>query len=86
LSRARTGGRSPAILNWRLVPEREAQGVARSVLSLGRDIIAHRWTGENHQTLFREMMDAFALHEILREGEGRPADDRFMAVTRPSLR
>ncbi|MCX6633067.1 MAG: PAS domain S-box protein, partial [Candidatus Solibacter sp.] len=74
------GINGPVVHNWRLVPERDAQGAVRSVLSLSRDITAHRRAEENYQTLFREMMDGFALHEIICDAEGRPADYRFLAV------
>jgi len=35
---------------------------------------------EDYRTLFREMLDGFALHEILRDEEGRPIDYRYLAV------
>lgn len=34
----------------------------------------------DYQTLFREMLDGFAVHEIILDGAGRPADYRFLAV------
>jgi PAS domain S-box-containing protein len=68
------------VCNWRLVPERDAQGVVRSVLSIGRDITAHRRAEEDYRTLFREMLDGFALHQILCDQEGRATDYRFLAV------
>jgi PAS domain S-box-containing protein len=34
----------------------------------------------NYQTLFREMLDGFALHEIVCDAEGEPVDYRFLAV------
>ncbi|MFH1137286.1 MAG: PAS domain S-box protein [Pseudomonadota bacterium] len=68
------------IFNWRLIPEGDADGRVRHVLSISRDITAHRQAERNYQTLFREMLDGFALHEIIRDAEGRPADYRFVAV------
>ncbi len=43
------------------------------------DITAHRKAERDYQTLFREMMDGFALHEILCNEEGEPVDYRFLA-------
>jgi len=66
--------------NWRLIPERDRQGQVQSVLNLSRDITAHRRAEHNYQTLFREMLDGFALHEIICDQEGHPVDYRFLAV------
>jgi PAS domain S-box-containing protein len=35
---------------------------------------------QNYRTLFREMLDGFALHEIICDGTGTPIDYRFLAV------
>jgi len=35
---------------------------------------------EEYRTLFREMLDGFALHEIICDGHGNPVDYRFLAV------
>ena len=74
------GKKGPVIYNWRLVPERDAQGMVRSVLSLSRDITAHRRVERDYRMLFREMLDGFALHEIICDEQGNPADCRFLAV------
>ena len=42
------------------------------------ELVARR-TSE-YQTLFREMLDACALHEIICDAQGRPVDYRFLAV------
>jgi two-component system, cell cycle sensor histidine kinase and response regulator CckA len=43
--------------------------------------IANRKQAEaKYQTLFREMLDGFALHEILCDEQGNPFDYRFLAV------
>jgi nitrate/nitrite-specific signal transduction histidine kinase len=34
----------------------------------------------NYRTLFREMLDGFALHEIVCDAEGKPMDYRYLAV------
>ena len=35
---------------------------------------------ESHQTIFARMLDGFALHEMIFDAEGKPADYRFLAV------
>lgn len=73
--------RSGVILyDWRLFPERDAGGIVCSVLSIGRDITSLRKIEQNYQTLFSEMLDGFALHEIILDEHGKPADYRFLAV------
>ncbi len=72
--------KGPAINNWRLIPELNAQGQINSVLSLSRDITAHRRSEQDYRTLFNEMLDGFALHEIICDEQGNPADYRFLAV------
>jgi PAS domain S-box-containing protein len=74
------GRQGQSIYSCRLVPEYGAQGMVRSVLTLSRDITAHRRAEESYRTLFREMLDGFALHEILCDKDGRPTDYRFLAV------
>ena len=66
--------------NWRLVPEMDTQGQVKSVLSLSRDITAHRVAEHNYKTLFHEMLDGFALHEIICNEAGLPIDYRFLSV------
>jgi PAS domain S-box-containing protein len=70
----------PTVHNWRLVPERDARGAVSSVLSISRDITAHRQAEQEYRTLFREMMDGFAVHEIICDAAGTPVDYRFLAV------
>ncbi len=66
--------------NWRLIPELDSGGRVRSVLSISRDISAQRRAEQQYQTLFREMLNGFALHEIICDAAGRPVDYRFLAV------
>jgi PAS domain S-box-containing protein len=35
---------------------------------------------QNYQMLFREMLDGFAVHEIILDSEGKPVDYRFLSV------
>ncbi len=44
------------------------------------DITAKRETEKNYKTLFREMVDGFALHEVVFDADGHPADYRFLTV------
>lgn len=74
------GRRGPTIFNWRLLPERDAQGVVRSVLSISRDITAHRRIEQDYRMLFSKMLEGFAVHEIICDDGGRPCDYRFLAV------
>ncbi len=70
----------PIINNWRLIPERDNNGAIKSILSLNRDITAHRKAENNYQTLFREMLEGFALHDIICDEAGVPVDYRFLTV------
>jgi two-component system, cell cycle sensor histidine kinase and response regulator CckA len=54
----------------------EGHGV---VITYG-DITARRKAEQDYQTLFREMLDGFALHEIICDADGKPVDYRFLAV------
>ena len=69
-----------AIYNCRFVPERDAQKTIRAVLTISRDITKHRRSEKNYQMLFREMLNGFALHEIICDAQGRPTDYRFLDV------
>ncbi len=73
------GKQGPTVFNWRLLPEQDDQGTVRSVLTLSRDITAQRRLEHDYETLFREMLDGFALHEIICDAQGKPADYRYLA-------
>ena len=45
-----------------------------------QDITAERRANRNYYLLFQEMVDAFALHEIICDENGEPVDYRFLAV------
>lgn len=45
-----------------------------------RDTTEKHKAEENYRTLFREMLEGFALHEILCDAEGRPINYRFIDV------
>lgn len=44
------------------------------------DITAERKADRAYQQLFREMVDAFSLHEIIPDEQGKPKDYRFLTV------
>ena len=44
------------------------------------DITGHKQAEQNYQTLFREMIDGFALHEIICDKDGQPENYKFLAV------
>jgi PAS domain S-box-containing protein len=47
---------------------------------VSRDITARRKAEREYQTLFHEMVEGFALHEIICDEKGMPIDYRFIAV------
>lgn len=66
--------------NLRGIPEKNAEGKVQSVLCLMRDITAYRKAEHDYRTLFNEMLNGFALHEIILGPDGEPADYRYIAV------
>ncbi|MDR3629510.1 MAG: PAS domain S-box protein [Desulfocapsaceae bacterium] len=74
------GRQGTAIHNWRILPECDGHGGVQTVISLGRDVTAHHRAEKNYQTLFNEMLDSFALHEIICDDTGAPVNYRFLAV------
>ncbi len=59
----------------------------RLVMSMAMDATERRRAEEalreseqNYRMLFREMLDGFALHEIILDAQGNPADYRFLAI------
>lgn len=73
-------GRGSKIYDVRVIPELDEEGGIFGGFVLCRDLTAHRLTELHYRTLFQEMMDAFAIHEILLSEEGTPIDYRFLAV------
>jgi len=68
------------IFNWRLVPEKDEHGRVMSAVSLSRDVTAQRKAERDYHTLFWEMLEGCALHEIILDERGKPADYRFLDV------
>ncbi|MCE5343376.1 MAG: PAS domain S-box protein, partial [Eubacteriales bacterium] len=50
------------------------------VYTIFQDISAERKANQNYQLLFREMVDGFALHEIICDDQGKPVDYRFLTI------
>jgi PAS domain S-box-containing protein len=61
----------------RLIPGETAPN---GVYTTFTDITERRRAEANYQTLFREMLDGFAVHEIVCDEWGDPVDYRFLAV------
>lgn len=58
----------------------EGEAKPHMVYATFQDITAERKANRDYQLLFNEMVDSFALHEIILDGEGHPIDYRFLAV------
>ena len=61
-------------------PRTDKEGRFIGYIGYCLDVTARRQAEEEYQTLFREMLDGFASHEMIYDEEGRPADYRFLAV------
>ena len=59
---------------------RQGETAPYQVYATFQDITAARKANRNYQQLFSEMMDAFALHEIICDDQGKPVDYRFLSV------
>ena len=64
----------------RLVPEFGAQDAVESVLAICRAGAGPSQPELDYAPLFREMQYGVALHEIIRDDQGRPSDFRVLAV------
>ena len=80
------GKQGPVIFNWRLVPELDAQGMVRSVLSFKRDITEHRQAEESlretevkYRSLFEHMQEGCAYCRMIFEN-GDPVDFTYVSV------
>jgi PAS domain S-box-containing protein len=74
------GQQGAKLFDVRLIPELNGSGEVSSILSILRDITKQRRLEQDYRNLFREMLDGFAVHEIICDEQGRPADFRYLAV------
>ncbi|MBI5343555.1 MAG: PAS domain-containing protein [Deltaproteobacteria bacterium] len=58
----------------------DEHGNTTGLFGIARDITDRKRAEENYRTLFREMLDGFAQHEILCDEQGRAVDYRFLSV------
>ncbi|TVP78295.1 PAS domain S-box protein [Thioalkalivibrio sp.] len=86
----RDGGYHLLVLNWlerQPEPNEQQQGFLASVAGLVqlaqnklRVMEQQQRVQKQYETLFVELQEGFALHEIICDDEGRPTDYRFLAV------
>ncbi|MBF8258250.1 MAG: PAS/PAC sensor hybrid histidine kinase [Actinobacteria bacterium] len=62
------GRQGPVIFNWRLVPERDAQGMVQSVLSFKRDITDHRRAEEKLRQSEKKILESQNLLQAVVDG------------------
>ncbi|MDD3875137.1 MAG: PAS domain S-box protein [Bacteroidales bacterium] len=63
-------------LSWNSFPY-PSEGI---MFGVARDVTLQRKTENEYKILFNEMLDAFALHEMIFDENGTPIDYRFIAV------
>ena len=56
------------------------ENIPFQVYSTFQDITAERKANQNYQRLFDEMIDAFAVHEIICDQQGNPVDYKFLKI------
>ncbi len=57
----------------------DAEGRQKTSMII-RDLSEIRRMQEDYQALFREMLEGFAVHELICDAQGKPVDYRFLAV------
>ncbi len=68
------------IFNWRLLPEKDAQGNVTSIHSIARDITEFKKVQKDYRLLFNNMLGGFVVHEIILDEAGKPKDFRYLTV------
>jgi len=61
-------------------PLRDRAGGLIGALLMVTDVSSQRRSEAEFQLVFHEMADAFAVHELILDGDGRPSDYRFLSV------
>ena len=72
--------RGDVIVNSTAYPILDADGEVVQIAVFGRDVTNQRQAEERYSVIFREMLDGFALHEIICDAAGKPVDYRFIDV------
>ncbi|MCK9566711.1 MAG: PAS domain S-box protein, partial [Methanothrix sp.] len=67
-------------LDCRSNPVLNKDGEIEFIVEQLRDITERKRAEQDYRMLFQEMLDGFALHEIICDGQGKPTDYRFLAV------
>lgn len=68
------------LLETTKVPVRSADGELIGILGIGHDITELRKMEQRYRMLFNEMLDGFALHEIICDDNDKPIDYRYLAI------
>lgn len=76
--RSRDGQEISVMSQWELY--RDSEGRPARVLETNTDITERKKAEEQYHILFNEMIDGFALHEVMFSEDGEPVDYRFLTV------
>ncbi len=68
------------IFDWRLIPETTSDGQVSYLISIARDITSARNAERQYQQLFEEMLDGYAVCNVILDDDGKPKDYRFRTV------
>ncbi len=63
-----------------VMPVVDENGTLKGFSGVGTDVTDQWQMEERYQMLFREMLDGFALHDMIFDANGTPVDYRFLAV------
>lgn len=68
------------VCNWRLIPDHDVEGRIVNILGIGSDITGQFVAEREYEAIFSQMLDGFALHEIILDNDGLPFDYRFLKI------